>query len=160
MSERNNNPHILYLIQAKLITHSAVIIDSNVSTCIISYLPECFFNELFESVRSDALVLGQIVSINTHTAQGIFFCEPSNVRSRIEVQLLCQIPSINIGPFNCYAVIDSLGRVLSNPNSVMCLSTSSWIIDGESPGIVVRQSVCEPMLTGLVNIDALIPPIQ
>ena len=36
-------------------------------------------------------------------------------------------------------------------------TTESRLIESPAPGIISRQSVCEPLQTGIVSIDAMIP---
>jgi len=36
-------------------------------------------------------------------------------------------------------------------------STETRLIESPAPGIIARQSVCEPLQTGIVSIDAMIP---
>ncbi|MEG8099225.1 F0F1 ATP synthase subunit alpha [Candidatus Liberibacter brunswickensis] len=52
-------------------------------------------------------------------------------------------------------VVDALGNPIDGKGSIKCSQRSCVEID--SPGIIQRQSVCEPLSTGIKTIDALIP---
>ena len=57
---------------------------------------------------------------------------------------------------------DLLGRVVNalvNPIDGLGIiaSTETRLMESPAPGIIARQSVCEPLQTGIVSIDAMIP---
>jgi F0F1-type ATP synthase alpha subunit len=53
------------------------------------------------------------------------------------------------------SLLDSLGNISITLNRVD--SIYPWLIESPAPGIIDRQSLYEPLQTGIVAIDALIP---
>jgi len=75
------------------------------------------------------------------------------------------LPSLNFNLSSFLGeIITSLGEYLTTPSSTLILNRvtgkvtgSQLIIEIKAPGILVRQSVYEPVNTGLKVIDGLIP---
>jgi F-type H+-transporting ATPase subunit alpha len=65
-----------------------------------------------------------------------------------------KIAQVPVGP-------DILGRVVDALNPLdgkgPIGSTETRLIESPAPGIITRQSVCEPLQTGILSIDAMIP---
>lgn len=64
-------------------------------------------------------------------------------------------PSILVGDSLLSSLIDPLGNLVLRQSKL--LGSSKWSIENPSPGILERTSVFEPVQTGLVSIDSLIP---
>jgi F-type H+-transporting ATPase subunit alpha len=60
-----------------------------------------------------------------------------------------------MGDFVIGAVLDSVGQLLLGSSTVV--AKLKWLIESPSPGIIDRQSVFEPLQTGVLAIDALVP---
>jgi F-type H+-transporting ATPase subunit alpha len=67
-----------------------------------------------------------------------------------------KIASVGVGDELLGRVVDSLGRPLDDAAKSIKASAERLIESG-APGIMERKSVCEPLQTGIVSIDALIP---
>jgi F-type H+-transporting ATPase subunit alpha len=52
-------------------------------------------------------------------------------------------------------VVDALVNPLDGKGPIG--STETRLIESPAPGIITRQSVCEPLQTGILSIDAMIP---
>ena len=66
-----------------------------------------------------------------------------------------RLPSLILGDFALAAILDSAGNVVLNQRNVD--PSFRWTIESPAPGIIDRQSVFEPLQTGLLAIDRMIP---
>ena len=63
--------------------------------------------------------------------------------------------SVPVGKMLLSRVVDPLGTPLDGKENIE--SNESYPIDVKAPGIIPRQSVFEPVITGLKCVDALVP---
>merc|ERR1712060_915446 len=82
-------------------------------------------------------------------AQTIRLSEGSKVYS------LSSLASLAIGDFVIGSLLDPQGNSVINSNRVE--ANYRWIIEAPSPGIIERESVFEPLQTGLLSIDSMVP---
>ena len=80
---------------------------------------------------------------------GIDILEGSSVRSTGKI---AQVP---VGDAFRGRVVDALARPIDGKGDIA--STESRLVEGASAGIIQRKSVCEPLQTGIVAIDSMIP---
>jgi F-type H+-transporting ATPase subunit alpha len=72
-----------------------------------------------------------------------------------KVTSLSRLSSILLGDFVIGSILDPLGNLLLNTGTVK--AQYRWVIESPAPGIIDRQSVFEPLQTGILSIDALVP---
>ena len=68
--------------------------------------------------------------------------------------------SLPIGDYVVGAILDPLGSIIllgAGSNTTSLRVTAFWLVESPSVGIIFRQSVFEPLQTGLVCVDAMIP---
>jgi F-type H+-transporting ATPase subunit alpha len=80
---------------------------------------------------------------------GLDILEGSSVRSTGKI---AQIP---VGDGFLGRVVDPLARPIDGKGDIA--TTESRLVESTAPGIITRKSVCEPLQTGIISIDALIP---
>jgi len=66
-----------------------------------------------------------------------------------------KIAQIPVGNELLGRVVDALVTPIDGKGSIS--TTETRLIESLAPGIIARQSVCEPLQTGIVSIDAMIP---
>jgi len=72
-----------------------------------------------------------------------------------QVESLSRLASILLGDYVIGSILDPLGNLLLNPGNVT--ANYRWLIESPAPGIVDRQSVFEPLQTGILAIDSMVP---
>lgn len=77
------------------------------------------------------------------------------VAAGARVHLSGQTLSIPVGPELIGRVVDPLGRPLDDRGVIK--TTKRGAVEQAAPGVIDRQSVHEPLLTGIAAIDAMIP---
>ena len=67
----------------------------------------------------------------------------------------CTLSSIVIGDYAIGSILNTLGNLILNSKRVDI--QYHWVIESSAPRIIYRQSVFEPLQTGVVSIDSMIP---
>merc|ERR1712061_41009 len=72
-----------------------------------------------------------------------------------KVTAMSRLASIILGDFAIGSILDALGNFILNSGRVD--AQSPWLVESPASGIVDRQSVFEPLQTGVISIDSMIP---
>jgi F-type H+-transporting ATPase subunit alpha len=87
---------------------------------------------------------------------GALLLNPGNrVSEGAKVNGMSRLASIILGDFACGSILDPIGNLILNSGSGNV--QYRWLIESPAPGIIDRQSVCEPLQTGIVSIDSMVP---
>jgi len=81
--------------------------------------------------------------------------EGRGIKQGSTVRATGRISQIPVGDDILGRVVDALVVPIDGKGSIS--STETRLIESPAPGIISRQSVCEPLQTGIVSIDAMIP---
>lgn len=81
--------------------------------------------------------------------------DDTNIRAGAKVRLTGKILEVPVGPELVGRVVDPLGNPLDNRGPIKTKHTSP--IERAAPGVLDRKSVHEPLMTGLLSIDAMVP---
>lgn len=117
-----------------------------------------------DRARSGEMVLfpngdkGMVLNLETSVVKVVLFGPEREVIQGDYVFRTQSIVSIRTGAFLLGRVVDSVGNPIDGePLSFSEEDTSEQLVDIKAPGIIVRQSVFEPVQTGIKAIDAMIP---
>ncbi len=100
-------------------------------------------------------VVGMILNLEKEDVGAILFGETSKIREGDLVKRTGKIAQIPVGEAMVGRVVDALGRPIDGKGSIV--TDRSRILEGGAPNVVSRESVKEPIQTGLKSIDAMIP---
>jgi F0F1-type ATP synthase alpha subunit len=69
---------------------------------------------------------------------------------------------VPVGPLLLGRIVDALGREIGSTKKVMLSEIDSedriyYNVNIKAPGIIPRQAVTEPMLSGILSIDSMVP---
>ena len=79
----------------------------------------------------------------------------TKVKAGAKVKLSGSVLEVPIGPELQGRVVDPLGRPLDDKGPIKTKQTG--LVERPAPGVLARKSVHEPMMTGLMAIDAMVP---
>ncbi len=115
-------------------------------------LDDCMAGELLEFPGGE---LG--IALNLEEANvGVVLCgEGHGIKEGGVVKRTGKIASVPVGKGLLGRVVDPLGRPLDDKGPI--LSDETRPIEFKAPGVLVRQSVKEPLQTGIKAIDGMIP---
>jgi F-type H+-transporting ATPase subunit alpha len=68
---------------------------------------------------------------------------------------MSRLASIILGDFAIGSILDPVGNLILNSGRVD--AQYSWVIESPAVGIIDRQSVFEPLQTGVLSIDSMVP---
>jgi len=79
----------------------------------------------------------------------------TKVKAGAKVKLSGSVLEVPIGPELQGRVVDPLGRILDDKGPIKTKLTG--LVERPAPGVLARKSVHEPMMTGLMAVDAMVP---
>lgn len=119
-------------------------------------LRSCGFNEVIvidgaggESVEAFAL------NLNEDEVGAVLLGDESLVLAGAKVRLKGEVLRVPVGEELLGRVVDPLGRPLDGQGSIN--AKQSGAVERHAPGVIDRKSVHEPLMTGLMAIDTMIP---
>ena len=77
------------------------------------------------------------------------------VKAGAKARLTGKVLEVPVGPELVGRVIDPLGRPLDNKGPIKAKQTG--LVERNAPGVLDRKSVHEPLMTGLMAIDTMVP---
>ncbi|HEX8350013.1 MAG TPA: F0F1 ATP synthase subunit alpha, partial [Hymenobacter sp.] len=119
-------------------------------------LRSCGFNEILtidgnggETVEAFAL------NLNEDEVGAVILGDETLVSAGAQVRLKGEVLRVPVGPELLGRVVDPLGRPIDGQGPIAAKQTG--LVERAAPGVVGRKSVHEPMMTGILAIDALVP---
>lgn len=119
-------------------------------------LSDCGYNEMIEIDTTDG---GRVTAFALNLTQdeigAVLLGEEIGVQAGARVRLTGKILEVPVGPELIGRVVDPLGRPLDNKGPIKTKLTS--LVERPAPGVLDRRSVHEPLMTGIVAIDSMVP---
>ena len=158
---------MFYLLIEKKIFIYGVIISTGCAVVtlegfLIAYIGEVFricvmgFNYLLS--KSFGLVVNLYLEHRMNLLIGALLLNPSSgVSQGQKVNGIYRLASIILGDFAIGSILDAVGSYILNAMPARFIHRSYWLVLNAAPGIIDRQSVFEPIQTGIISIDSMIP---
>lgn len=108
-----------------------------------------------EMVLFPSGVTGVALNIEEDTVGIIVLGDFSKIKEGDEVKATGKILEIGVGDAMVGRVVDVLGNPIDGQGALK--TTKTYPIERVAPGVITRQSVDQPMQTGIKAIDALVP---
>lgn len=108
-----------------------------------------------ELVEFPGEVFGMVLNLEKDSAGIVVFGEDRNIKEGDLVKRTKRIVEVPVGEGLLGRVVDVLGNPIDGKGPLE--SKESRVVDVKAPGIVKRQSVHEPLQTGIKAIDSMIP---
>lgn len=114
------------------------------------------FNELITiESASGGTVEAFVLNLAEDEIGAVLLGDESNVKAGARAKLTGRVVSVPVGPELVGRVVDPLGRPLDDKGPIKTSQTG--LVENPAPGVLARKSVHEPMMTGLLAIDAMVP---
>jgi len=118
----------------------------------IDGLSDAMYNEMLEFQDGTiALALG----LEEDQVGAIILGDVSKLKEGDEARTTGRILSVPVGMGLLGRVVDTLGNPIDGKGPIE--SEETYPVEKIAPGIIVRQSVSQPLLTGIMPIDSMIP---
>lgn len=114
------------------------------------------FNEVIEIETVDGgVITAFVLNLLEDEIGAVLLGEDSKVVAGAKVTLTGEVLSVPVGPELIGRVVDPLGRPLDGKGPIR--TSQQGAIERPAPGVMDRKSVHEPLMTGLLAIDAMVP---
>ena len=121
----------------------------------ISGLSEVMMSEMLEFVTLKGSVFGVALNLEEDSVGAIILGDFESVKEGDEVIATKKILEVPVGENVVGRVVNPLGVVLDGKGEIQ--AEKHYPIEKIAPGVITRQSVHEPVQTGIKAIDAMIP---
>lgn len=131
---------------------------ANIVGMLSSFVGETFVvcSELTEETAQIGMVVNLSRDESMQLSVGSLLINPGGrVMEGSKVRSLGSLASIPLGDFVVGSILDPMGNLVFGSTSVN--SSYRWVIESPSPGIIERESVFEPLSTGLIAVDSMVP---
>jgi len=108
-----------------------------------------------ELLEFEDQTIGIALNLETSNVGAVLMGTGRNIKQGSSVRATGKIAQVPVGDDLLGRIVDALVVPIDGKGPI--LSTESRLIESPAPGIIARQSVSEPLQTGIVSIDAMIP---
>ena len=108
-----------------------------------------------ELLEFEDQTVGIALNLETSNVGAVLMGSGRNIKQGSTVRATGKIAQVPVGSDLLGRIVDALVIPIDGKGSIS--SADTRLIESPAPGIIARQSVCEPLQTGIVSIDAMIP---
>jgi F-type H+-transporting ATPase subunit alpha len=108
-----------------------------------------------ELVEFPGGVTGMVLNLESESVGVVIFGEDRGIKEGDTVKRTKKIVQVPVGEALLGRVVDPLGNPIDGRGPIK--SEHTRVVEIKAPGIILRQSVSEPMQTGIKAIDSMIP---
>lgn len=153
---------ITSILKAQLDKYQASLNVSNVGSVLqvgdgiarVYGMEKAMSGELVEFADEDK-TYGMVLNLEEDNVGVVILGEGKKIREGMEVRTTGRIASTPVGEAMLGRVVNAIGLPIDGKGPIA--TTEYRPIEIKAPGIVARQSVCEPLMTGISAIDGMIP---
>lgn len=113
------------------------------------------YSEVVQIETEDGIVEAFALNLLEDEIGAVLLGEDSQVKAGQTVRLKGSVLSVPVGPELLGRVVDPLGRPLDGGPAIK--TKQQGIVERNAPGVMARKSVHEPLMTGIIAIDAMFP---
>lgn len=119
-------------------------------------LSSCGYNEMLElDTATGGQVTAFALNLGDDEIGAVILGDDTQVKAGATARLTGKVLEVPVGPELVGRVVDPLGQPLDGKGPVQTSQTS--LVERPAPGVLDRKSVHEPLMTGLMAIDAMVP---
>ena len=118
-------------------------------------LTDCGYSEVVNIETANGVVEAFALNLMEDEIGAVLLGEDSDVSAGAKVTLSGSVLEVPVGPELLGRVVDPLGRPLDGKGPIKAKATGA--VERPAPGVIDRKSVHEPLMTGLMAIDTMVP---
>ena len=118
-------------------------------------LQNCGYNEMIEIEADGVVVPAFALNLQEGEIGAVLMGADVDVKAGMRARLSGKILEIPVGPELVGRVVDPLGRPLDDKGPIK--TKQAGLVEQIAPGVLDRKSVHEPLMTGVMAIDAMVP---
>jgi len=100
-------------------------------------------------------VYGLALNLERDSVGAVILGDYTGVSEGDQVKTTGRILEVPVGPELCGRVVDALGEPIDGKGPINVKETD--VIEKVAPGVIARQSVSQPLQTGIKSIDSMVP---
>ncbi len=108
-----------------------------------------------EMIEFEGGIKGMALNLESDNVGAVVFGDCQKIKEGSDVKRTGKIVEVPVGKELLGRTVDALGNPIDGKGPINAKETRRLEI--KAPGIIARQSVCEPMQTGIKAIDSLVP---
>ena len=139
-------------LSSKAVKNTGVIRTIADGVAKIDGLSEVMYNEM---VQFPGGVIGIALNLETDEVGCVVLGDVSQLKEGDPVETTGKLLSIPVGKALLGRVVDALGNPVDGKGPIA--ATGTYPVERIAPGIIVRKSVSQPLFTGIMAIDSMIP---
>ena len=116
-------------------------------------LPSCVYGQLVEFPQHNTR--GMVIGFNPHEVLVIILGKESNISVGDSVSSLAELLSVPVGEGYLGRIVNSLGEHIDGKGDILAVS-DYFPVFREAAGVMEREPVTEPLLTGIKIIDLVV----
>ena len=121
----------------------------------ISGLPQTQAGELLQIQSETCEVLAMALNLETDLIGAIIFGDYTKVEAGMSVRGTGKVANTPVGPNFIGRVVNALGEPIDGQGPIE--AADYFPIEHQAPGVITRESVNQPLQTGIKAIDSMIP---
>jgi len=118
----------------------------------VSGLSKVMYNEMIEFPGG---VFGIALNLEEDEVGAVVLGDPANIREGDSVKTTGRLLSVPVGKALLGRVVDAIGQPMDGKGAIEAEET--YPVEKIAPGIISRKSVDQPLQTGIMAIDSMIP---
>lgn len=118
-------------------------------------LSDCGLGQMLSIVTDEGEVSAFALNLMEDEIGAVILGDDKKVKAGDKVKLSGDVLEVPVGPELLGRVVDPLGRSLDGKGEIK--SKQKGAIEKIAPGVLARKSVHEPLMTGIMAVDALVP---
>jgi F-type H+-transporting ATPase subunit alpha len=118
-------------------------------------LTNCGYSEVVNIETPNGTVEAFALNLMEDEIGAVLLGEDAGVSAGAKVTLSGSVLEVPVGPELLGRVVDPLGRPLDGKGPIKAKATG--VVERPAPGVIDRKSVHEPLMTGLMAIDTMVP---
>jgi len=161
--ENNSKDFIIEQIRQRIADFKSEIKEQNFGKVVeigdgiakVSGLSEAMMSEMLEFKTESGSVFGVVLNLEEDSVGAVLLGDGSAIKEGGEVVALKRILEVPVGDDIVGRVLSPLGTPLDGQENIK--AEKFYPVEKITPGVITRQSVNEPVQTGIKAIDAMIP---
>jgi F-type H+-transporting ATPase subunit alpha len=121
----------------------------------ISGLSDAVMSEMLEFTTKEGSVFGVVLNLEEDSVGAVILGDYLGIKEGDEVKALKRILEVPVGENVTGRVVNPLGQLLDGKGEIE--AAKHYPIEKIAPGVITRQSVNQPVQTGIKSIDAMFP---
>ncbi len=119
-------------------------------------LSECGYSEMIEiEATNGEAITAFAFNLGEDEIGAVLLGDDTMVKAGAKAKLTGKVLEVPVGPELVGRVVNPLGQALDGKGAIATKQMSR--VERPAPGVLDRKSVHEPLMTGLVSIDAMVP---